>query len=59
MSAEKDHSAAAGKIVSACRWLSDDFNEICCNGSCPACTDFCPAVNYPGLCRFEERENPE
>ena len=46
--------------VSVCKWLSDSFSEICCNGDCPACADFCPCVNYPGLCRYyetiEERE---
>lgn len=45
-----------GKEVPPCKWLSDDFMEICCNGDCPACTDFCPTTNFPGLCRYEERE---
>ena len=43
------------KTASACKWLSDDFMEICCNGDCPACTDFCPVPQLPGLCAFEER----
>lgn len=43
-----------------CKWLSDSFSEICCNGECPACAEFCPAVNYPGLCRwYKEREREE
>lgn len=55
----KDHVADAGKKAPPCKWLSDDFNEICCNGDCPACADFCPAVDLPGLCRYEEREEKE
>ena len=26
-----------------CKWLSDDDQEICCNGECPACADFFPS----------------
>ena len=37
-----------------CKWLSDDDQEICCNGECPAAADFCPCVNHPGVCRYEE-----
>lgn len=55
----KEHLADVGKKVAACKWLSDDFNEICCNGDCPACADFCPVVDLPGLCRYEEREEKE
>ena len=39
-----------------CKWMSDDGQDICCNGACPACADFCPTVNYPGLCRWEEEK---
>lgn len=43
-----------------CKWLSDDFDEICTNGDCEACADFCPCVNYPTLCRhYEEGETNE
>lgn len=35
-----------------CKHLSDRFGEVCVNADCPACTDFCPCVNYPGLCRY-------
>lgn len=41
-------------MTNNCKWLSDDWDERCTNGDCPACTDWCPAVNYPGLCKFEE-----
>lgn len=34
-----------------CKWLQD---EICVNGDCPAVADFCPVVNHPGVCRYEE-----
>ena len=37
-----------------CKWLSDDFSEICVNGECPACGDFCPCVHYPEICRWAE-----
>ena len=36
-----------------CKWLQD---EICVNGDCPAVADFCPVVNYPGVCRYEEMD---
>ena len=34
-----------------CKWLKD---EVCVNGDCPAVADFCPVVNHPGVCRYEE-----
>lgn len=37
-----------------CRWLSDDFSEVCVNGECPARGDFCPCVRYPEICRYSE-----
>lgn len=40
-----------------CRWLSDEFSAVCTNGKCPACADFCPCVNYQGICKFAEAEN--
>ena len=36
-----------------CKWLKD---EICVNGDCPAVADFCPVVNHPGVCRYEEMD---
>lgn len=39
-----------------CKWLSDDFDEICVNGECPACCDFCPCVHYPEICKYAEFE---
>lgn len=41
-------------VTMECNWLSDDFSEVCVNGDCPACADFCPAVYYPEICRFYE-----
>ena len=37
-----------------CKWMQD---EICVNADCPMCCDFCPVVDVPGVCRFEERNN--
>ena len=36
-----------------CKWLKD---EVCVNGDCPAVADFCPVVNHPGVCRYEEMD---
>nr|DAJ95008.1 MAG TPA: hypothetical protein [Caudoviricetes sp.] len=36
-----------------CKWMKD---EVCVNGDCPAVADFCPVVNHPGVCRYEENE---
>ena len=36
-----------------CKWLKD---EVCVNSDCPAVADFCPVVNHPGVCRYEENE---
>lgn len=44
-------------MTGKCKWLSDDFNEVCTNGDCPACSDFCPAVHHPGICKFMELEH--
>lgn len=37
-----------------CRWLSDDFNEVCVNGDCPYCAEWCPVTEHPEVCRFVE-----
>lgn len=42
-----------------CKWLSDDFSEICCNAVCPLCADFCKVAGVPEICRYEELENEE
>lgn len=39
-----------------CKWLKD---EVCVNGDCQAVADFCPVVNYPGVCRYEETDEKE
>ena len=30
-------------------------NEVCVNADCPMRADFCPVVDFPGVCRFEDR----
>lgn len=42
------------ETLGVCKWLSDDFNEICTNADCPICCDFCPLSNYPVVCRYYE-----
>ena len=42
-----------------CKWLSDGYSEICVNGDCPACADFCPTVRYPEICKYAEFEGSE
>lgn len=37
--------------MAECKWMQD---EICVNADCPVCCDYCPVVDYPGVCRFEE-----
>lgn len=39
-----------------CKYLSDNFREICVNDDCPVCADFCPVANYPEICKFAEIE---
>ena len=36
-----------------CKWLKD---EVCVNSDCPAVAEFCPVVNHPGMCRYEEMD---
>ncbi len=36
-----------------CKWCQD---EICVNADCPMRADYCPVVDNPGVCRYEERE---
>lgn len=38
--------------MSDCKWMKD---EVCVNADCPMCCDYCPVVDVPGVCRFEER----
>lgn len=42
--------------MSKCKYCLD---EICVNDKCPMCADFCPVVDYPEVCRYEERERSE
>ena len=40
--------------MNPCKWMSDDGQEICCNGECAVCADFCPLANYPTICIYYE-----
>lgn len=40
-----------------CKWMSDNGQEICCNGECAVCADFCPLVNYPAICTYYEEKD--
>lgn len=37
-----------------CKWLSDDFSEICTNADCDYRADYCPCTKYPNVCRYSE-----
>ena len=38
-----------------CKWMHGD--EVCCNGWCPYCADWCPVTAAPEICKyFEESE---
>ena len=39
-------------MLDDCKWMQD---EICVNADCPACADYCPVANTPGVCKYEER----
>ena len=39
-----------------CKWLSDDFSEVCASGDCPVCADFCPVTQHSEICKFAEFE---
>ncbi len=38
--------------MSDCKWCMD---EICVNGDCPVCADYCPVPDTEGVCRHEDR----
>lgn len=38
--------------MNKCKWC---YDEVCVNSDCPMCTEYCPLDNFPGVCRFEER----
>ena len=37
-----------------CKWLSDDFSEVCTNVDCDYLADFCPCTEFPNVCRHSE-----
>lgn len=39
-----------------CKCVSDDDQEICVNGDCPACGDWCPCINWPEICKYAESD---
>lgn len=39
-------------MIDECKWMQD---EVCVNADCPACADYCPVANTPGVCIYEER----
>ena len=43
--------------VTDCKYCQGD--EVCVNADCPMCADFCPVVDVPGVCRFEDRGGEE
>ena len=45
-----------GIQVTDCKYCQE---EICVNADCPMCCDFCPVVDVPGVCRFEDRGDPQ
>lgn len=44
------------KETTPCKWM-DGETEICCNGDCPLCADFCTVAYVPGVCIYEDRED--
>ena len=38
-------------MIDECKWMQD---EVCVNADCPACADYCPVANTPGVCKYEE-----
>ena len=43
-------------MLDDCKWMQD---EVCVNADCPACADYCPVANTPGVCKYEERGNSD
>lgn len=33
------------------------YEEVCIKSGCPACGDYCPVSDLPGICRYEERRD--
>lgn len=42
-------------MADTCKWMHDEWSQICCNDKCPMCADFCPVADVPGVCRYEDR----
>ena len=43
-------------MADECKWMQD---EVCVNADCPACADYCPVADNPGVCKYEERGNSD
>ena len=37
-----------------CKWISDEFSEICTNPDCDYLADFCPCTEHPQICNHAE-----
>lgn len=55
----EERSAEKEMTEPKCKYLSDDFSQVCVNGDCPVCADFCPVTNCPEICKFAEMEVQE
>ena len=44
------------EVKKHCNWYND---ECCMNDKSPCVADYCPVVEYPELCMFREKEQPE
>lgn len=42
------------KMEPYCEWC---YEEVCVKSGCPACGDYCPVSDLPGICRYEERRD--
>lgn len=37
----------------SCKYCID---EVCVNADCPLCADYCPVIDVPGVCKYEDIE---
>lgn len=42
----------------ACKWMNSE-TEVCVNDACPMYCDFCPVVDTPDVCRYEDRSGTQ
>lgn len=41
-----------------CKWLSDNYSQVCTNAECPVCGNFCPFV-VPDICKYYAERSEE